>query len=184
VLLLEHVAMALNENMALFADRTAVETLLGDTRLEPVVRAFEARLHEGRWSVYRVRRANVDGVWDRSVEVCFTGSRGDAEDQLFDERTSGAASQRPTATARCGSGCGTGPTTRRRWPLAPGGRPAKPARLRGKAAKPADERPLVAEAEEFLVLAPCGVQAKARTRFEGQWRAGPEGAGPGIACPA
>ena len=169
ILLLEHVSMALNENMALYADRTAFDTLGADPRLAGVLDRFQARLASCQWSVYRIRRAMVDGVWDRSVEVLFTGTRDEAEDAMYDEADGrgGLPEMDDYGTVRV-------PIRRRtmtKRDLADGVRAAKARRkARVKKAKPAGEVPLVAEAEEFLVLAPSGVAAKARTRFEGQWR--------------
>jgi len=167
VLLIEYIAMALNVNMRLYADRTAYDAFHADIRLDAVRAAFEARLEASQWSVYRVRRAMVDGVWDRAVEVLFTGSRANAEDQLYDE-----ADERGGMPATDAYGTVRVPLRDRsmdKKELAAGVKQAKARRkLAGKkAAKPA---PTVAEAEEFLVLAPAGVAAKARGRFEGQWR--------------
>lgn len=174
VLMLEYVSMALNGNMKLYGNESAYDAFLADPRLDGVRAGFQARLDAVDWCVYRVRRAMIDGVWDRSVEILFTGPRGDAEDALLD-----AADERDGLPVTDAYGIARVPLRDRqgdRKELAAAVREAKAARARAKARKAAKGPPRRAEdvkaaqAEEFLVLAPAGVEAKARGRFEGQWR--------------
>lgn len=166
-LFVEHVAMAFNSNMLLYASQSAYDALAADSRLDGIRKAFKAKLRASQWSMYRVRRVMVDGVWDRAVEVLYTGEYADVEDALFDRAdelggkldTDRYGISRLLLRGRDGD----------KKEVAALVREAKAARKLRAKGTPAPEAS-VAQVEEFLVMAPAVVAAKARSRFDKQWR--------------
>lgn len=168
VLRLEYVSMALNDNSSLYKDDTLHRRVVNDGNTEALGQ-FDARLDEEDWAVYRVQRAYtagrrpecrtahgdrcakpecrdsaIKGTVYRSVKTVRTGSRAEAGAFLHNAAT---ALDRPVEHSTSAHGVGIDRVRTRTRP----------------------DPKAYGTVEDFYVIAPAGVQDKARDGFTSVW---------------
>ncbi|WP_328373015.1 hypothetical protein OG800_49515 (plasmid) [Streptomyces sp. NBC_00445] len=170
VLRLEYVSMALNDNSSLYKDDTLHKRVIDDCNTDALGQ-FEARLDAEEWAVYRLQRAytagrrpechtahgkrcskpecrdsKFKGTVYRSVKTVRTGSRAQAGAFLHNAAT---ALDRPVEHSTDAHGAGIDRVRTRVRP----------------------DSKTYGTVEDFYVIAPAGVQDKARDGFTSVWAA-------------
>jgi hypothetical protein len=73
-MLMEHVSLAMNSKMTLYADKSVIDLIYADGNAE-AVRLYEDDLATQRWALYRLRRCRVGKQWNRSVAALERAGR-------------------------------------------------------------------------------------------------------------